>query len=162
MGLWDFKAAILSRQSDHWWRWGSQPKSESETLYDWRFTTNQFVLATNPLRLSSSNLFQLNTCDRSPYVTSSLTRGWVCRLQLLLVLASADVLWDSWPCFTVSDSRLTQTGGPRPHIYIPQGQGGLVIPLGTGFPFYRFLRLAGLRWRCLPYAPAAPNPKQDS
>jgi hypothetical protein len=28
----------------------------------------------------------------SPYVTSSLTRGWVCRLQLLLVLASAVIL----------------------------------------------------------------------
>jgi hypothetical protein len=34
--------------------------------------------------------FQLNTCGHNPYVTSSLTRGWVCRLQLLLVLASAD------------------------------------------------------------------------
>jgi hypothetical protein len=30
--------------------------------------------------------FQLNTCGYSPYVTSSLTWGWVCRLQLLLVL----------------------------------------------------------------------------
>jgi hypothetical protein len=33
--------------------------------------------------------FQLNTCGYSPYVTSSLTRKWVCRLQLLLALASA-------------------------------------------------------------------------
>jgi hypothetical protein len=33
--------------------------------------------------------FQLNTCGDSPYVTSSLTRGWVCRVQLLLVVASA-------------------------------------------------------------------------
>jgi hypothetical protein len=32
--------------------------------------------------------FQLNTCGYSPYVTSSLTRGWVCHLQLLLGLAS--------------------------------------------------------------------------
>jgi hypothetical protein len=37
----------------------------------------------------------------------SLTRGWVCRLQLLLALASAVILpWDSRPYFTVSDSRL--------------------------------------------------------
>jgi hypothetical protein len=36
-------------------------------------------------------LFQLNTCGYSPYVTSSLTRG-VCRLQFLLVLASAVIL----------------------------------------------------------------------
>jgi hypothetical protein len=33
--------------------------------------------------------FQLNTCGRSPYVTSSLTREWVCRLQLLLALVRA-------------------------------------------------------------------------
>jgi hypothetical protein len=64
--------------------------SESELLYDWRFTVNRFVLATSPLRLTASNfIFQLNACGYSPYVTSSLTTGWVCRLQLLLVFASA-------------------------------------------------------------------------
>jgi hypothetical protein len=36
--------------------------------------------------------FQLNTCGHSSYVTSSLTRGWVCRLQLWLALASAFIL----------------------------------------------------------------------
>jgi hypothetical protein len=36
--------------------------------------------------------FQPNTCVYNPYVTFSLTRGWVCRLQLLLVLASAVIL----------------------------------------------------------------------
>jgi hypothetical protein len=52
---------------------------ESELLYDWRFTANQLVLATSPLRLTTSILFiQLNACYHSPYVTSSLTRGWVC------------------------------------------------------------------------------------
>jgi hypothetical protein len=35
---------------------------------------------------------QLNTGGYSPYVTSTLTRGWVCRLQFLLVLASAFIL----------------------------------------------------------------------
>jgi hypothetical protein len=45
------------------------------------------------LRLTTSNfIFQLNTCGYSPYITSSLTRGFVCRLQLLLVLASAVIL----------------------------------------------------------------------
>jgi hypothetical protein len=68
-------------------------ESESELLYDWRFTASQFVLATCPLRLRTSNfIFQLNTCGYSPYVISSLTRGCVCRLQLLLVLASAVIL----------------------------------------------------------------------
>jgi hypothetical protein len=54
---------------------------------------------------------------------------------------------DSWPYFTVSDSRLPQPGGPSPRIYILQEQGGPVIPRSTGFPFRRLLRLAGLRWR---------------
>jgi hypothetical protein len=36
----------------------------------------------------------------------SLARGRVCRLQLLLALAWVLVSWDSWPYFTVSDSRL--------------------------------------------------------
>jgi hypothetical protein len=40
----------------------------------------------------SNFIFQLNTCCHSPYVTSCLTTAWVCRLQLLLVLASAVIL----------------------------------------------------------------------
>jgi hypothetical protein len=105
----------------------TRSESESELLYDWRFTANLFVLAKSPLRLTTSNfIFQLNTCGYSPYVTSSLTRG---------------------PHFTVSYSRLPQPGGPGPRIYIPQEQGGPVMPPGTGFPFRRLLRLAGLRWR---------------
>jgi hypothetical protein len=57
---------------------------------------------------------------------------------------------DSWPYFIVSDSRLPQPGGPGPHIYIPQEQGGAVIFRGTGFPSHLLLRLAGLRWRYWP------------
>jgi hypothetical protein len=45
------------------------------------------------------------------------------------------------------DSWLPQPRGPRPRIYIPQEQGGQVVPPGTGFPFRHLLRLAGLRWR---------------
>jgi hypothetical protein len=54
---------------------------------------------------------------------------------------------DSWPYFTDSDSRVPQPGGSGVHIYIPQEQGCPVIPPGTGFPFRRLLRFAGLRWR---------------
>jgi hypothetical protein len=53
----------------------------------------------------------------------SLTRGWVCRLQLLLALTSAVILG--------YESRWT-----RDHII-------------RDFPFRRLLRLAGLRWRYL-------------
>jgi hypothetical protein len=101
-------------------------ESESELLYDWRFTAKQFVLATSPLRFTTTNfIFQLNTCSYSPYVKFSLTRGWVCRLQLLLALTRTAILR--------SESR-----GTRDHILLSQ------IP---DFPFNRLLRLAGLRWR---------------
>jgi hypothetical protein len=66
---------------------------ESELFYDWRFTANQFDLAKIPLRLTTSNFFfQLNTCRHSLHVTSSLTRGYVSHLHLLLLYASAVVL----------------------------------------------------------------------
>jgi hypothetical protein len=38
--------------------------------------------------------------------------------------------------FSVSDSRLPQPGGSGLHIYIPQEQGGTVIPPDTRFPFH--------------------------
>jgi hypothetical protein len=54
---------------------------------------------------------------------------------------------ESRPYFTVSDSRLLQPGGPGPRIYIPQQQGGSVMPPGTGYPFRGLLGLTGLRLR---------------
>jgi hypothetical protein len=53
------------------------------------------------------------------------------------------VLWDSWPYFTVSVSRIPQPGGPGPRIYIPQEEGGPVIPPGTGSHFVAFYDLQG-------------------
>jgi hypothetical protein len=68
-------------------------RQESDFLYDWRFTAIQFVLETSPLRPTTKIfIFKLNTCDYNPYATSSLARGWVCRLQLLLALAIAVIL----------------------------------------------------------------------
>jgi hypothetical protein len=65
----------------------------SELFYDWRFTANHFVLATSPLRTTTTIfVFKLNICSYSSYVTSSLTRGWVCRLKLLMAFASALIL----------------------------------------------------------------------
>jgi hypothetical protein len=55
----------------------------------------------------------------------SLTRGRVCRLQLLLALASTIIFG--------SESR-----GTRDHI---------LLSLFRDYPFRRLLRLAGLRWR---------------
>jgi hypothetical protein len=72
------------------------------------------------------------------FVAPFLTRGRVCNLLLLLVLASAVPL--------VSESRgtednnllsqffrLLQPGSPGPRIYIPQEQGFPDIPSGTGY-----------------------------
>jgi hypothetical protein len=65
---------------------------------------------------------QLRVCL---YGALSLTRGRVCRLLLLLVLANA-VIFGSRFC------------GTRVHIVLSQIR---------DFPFRRLLRLAGLRWR---------------
>jgi hypothetical protein len=53
-----------------------------------RFTAKQFVLVGRPLKLTTS-IFLLNSCSDIPYVTSSVRRGWVCYLQLLLTLVGA-------------------------------------------------------------------------
>jgi hypothetical protein len=92
---------------------------------------------------------QLRVCY---FVAPSLTRGRVCNLLQLLVLASAVPLgsvsrWTQDHILLSHFLRLPQHGGPDPRIYIPQEQGVPVIPPGTGFPFRRLLRLAGLRWR---------------
>jgi hypothetical protein len=59
---------------------------KSKLLYDGRFTANQFVLASSPLRPTTGPFFfQLNSCGNIPYVTSSLTRRWVCLSQICLV-----------------------------------------------------------------------------
>jgi hypothetical protein len=119
-------------------------------------------LATSPLRITTSNFFQLNTCAHSRYVTFSLTRGWVCRLQLLLTLASAFSgpspagLMATFYCLRFETP---PTWKPGPRIYIPHEQGGSVITPGTGFPFRRLLRLARLRWRL--YEPAS-TPRRAS
>jgi hypothetical protein len=82
-------------------------------------------LGAEPLETHGQNFFQFNTCGHNPYITSSLKRGWVCHLQLLLALASAFILG--------SESR-----GTRDHILRSQIR---------DFPFCRLLRRAGLRWR---------------
>jgi hypothetical protein len=55
---------------------------------------NQF-LATSPLIPTTRIFVQLNTWGHSPYATSTLTRGWVCRLQLLLSLAPVILRFES-------------------------------------------------------------------
>jgi hypothetical protein len=91
-----------------------------------------------------------NTWGYSPYVISSLTGGWVCRLQLLLVLASA-VNYRSASRGTHDHILMFQIwDSPNLEAQVfPQEQSGPVIPPYTVFPFRRLLRFTGLRWRYL-------------
>jgi hypothetical protein len=70
---------------------------------------------------------------------------------------------DSWPYFTVTHSAPPTWRLRFPHLY-SSWQGGPVMTPGTGFPFRRFLRLAGLRWRYLhpPQHGQVANSKRNS
>jgi hypothetical protein len=104
-------------------------------------------LRSRRIRTHDSNfIFQLHTCGCSPYAKTPLTRGWVCRFTIAAG-SRQRIPRDSWSHFTVSHSRLPQLGGPGPRIYIPQEQGGPVIPPSIGFSFCRLPRLAELRWK---------------
>jgi hypothetical protein len=97
------------------------------------------LLDAEPLETHGQNLFQLNTCGHSPYITSSLMRGWVCRLQLLLALASAFILRSqtsrTHDHILLSQIRDSPNLEPRsPYIYHPE----------TGWPSYTPLALGSL------------------
>jgi hypothetical protein len=96
-------------------------------------TVSQSVrLGVKPLETQGNYfLFQLNTCCFNPYVTTSLTRGWICRLQLLMALASAFI-------------RESESQGAHDHIFLYhtrdspnlEGQFPVFISPGTGWPGY--------------------------
>jgi hypothetical protein len=95
---------------------------------------------------------QLRVCY---FVVPSLTRGRVCNSLYNCFWAFARAVTlraksrRTHGNILLSHLRLPQPGGPGPRIYIPQEQGGPVIPPDTGFPFCRLLRLTGLRWSIL-------------
>jgi hypothetical protein len=81
-------------------------------------------LGVEPIETHGQNSFS-QTNSHSPYITSSLTIGWVCHLQLLLALARAFILG-------------SESCGTCDHILLFQIR---------DFPFRRLLPLAGSRWR---------------
>jgi hypothetical protein len=134
-------------------RVGIPPKSKSKSklCYDRRWFGQSLLVLSNHLGLTTRFSLLSDSCG-FVNVEHSLFE----RTGLLFTIAAgtsqhshslARIPRDSWLYFTVSDLRLPQPGGPGPRIYIPQEQGGPVIPTETGFPFRRLLRLAGLRWR---------------
>jgi hypothetical protein len=91
------RKAIHQRSSDKKTEQNMAPRrhhSMKESLFHLMFRNGCAVTRWKVwLEITTSNFFfQLNTCSYSPFVTFSLLRGWVCRLQLLLVLASAVIL----------------------------------------------------------------------
>jgi hypothetical protein len=121
--------------------------SESELLYNWRLTADQLVLAPTPWDPRPVFLFQMSICGYSPYATSSLKRGWICRLQLLLVLASTVILGSESPG-THDHILLSQIRnspnleGQVPYLYPPGTRRPSYIPRHW-VPFRRLLRFVG-------------------
>jgi hypothetical protein len=67
----------------------------------------------------------MNSYDNGTYVTSSLTRGWVCRLQLLMAFARAVIIMsessETHDHILLSQIRdFPKPGGPGSGVYIPQ------------------------------------------
>jgi hypothetical protein len=113
------------------WRLTSEWNNESDSwvlCYDRRSVTQSVFGIKHPSGAYDQifiTVWQLLVCwFGAPF----LTRGWVCRLQLLLGLASA-VIFES-------ESHRT-----RGNIFLSQIR---------DFPFRRLLRLSGLRWRYRP------------
>jgi hypothetical protein len=73
----------------------------------------------------------MNPCGHSPYVTLSLRWGWVCRLQLLLALASAVILRSDFR--GTHDHILHSQIWDSPNL---EGQVPVFISPGTGWPSY--------------------------
>jgi hypothetical protein len=72
----DSRSRVLSPQPPMQ-NWTELTELKSKLLYDGRFTANQFVLASSPLRPTTRDFFQLN-----PYVTSQNTKWQFCRKGL--------------------------------------------------------------------------------
>jgi hypothetical protein len=71
---------------------------------------------------------------------------WSSPAQLFSVPSPAGLITIFY-CLGFETPPTCRASAPYIYIYIPEQQGGLVIPPGTGYPFHRLLRLAGLRWK---------------
>jgi hypothetical protein len=70
---------LLSREEEE------EEEEEEEVTLRLMVYRQSVCLGVEPLETRDQNFFsQLNPCDISPYVTSSLTRRWVCLLLICL------------------------------------------------------------------------------
>jgi hypothetical protein len=113
--------------------------SKSELLYDWRFTANHLscrraLWDSRPEFFSTEHLLTSFLCNILPDERMGLSFT-VAAGPRQRSHSQVRVPWDSWTNFTLSNSRFPQPGRVGPCIYIPQEQGGLVIPPGTKLHF---------------------------
>jgi hypothetical protein len=83
------------------------------------------------------------TINFSSSGASSLMRGQICKILVQFNVIPESKSRRTDDTILLSHVRLPQPRGTGLRIYIPQKQGGPVIPPGTGFPFCLFLRPAG-------------------
>jgi hypothetical protein len=107
-------------------------------------------LGEKPLETRDQSFFfcQQNTCDLSLLI--NILSDYKMGLSFTFVVGPRQHSYsrlgdprDSWPYFTISDSRRPKPGGPGPRIYIPQEQGGPIMPPGIGSLFFFSYDLQG-------------------
>jgi hypothetical protein len=116
-------------------------KSKSKLIYGRQSVGKSVLVSGSHLEPVTRFLFSVWRLRVSWCGAPSLTRGRVCNLlvQLLLSLARAVTLGSKYrrtnDHMLLSHLRLHQPWRSGPRIYIPQQQGGPVIPPATGFSF---------------------------
>jgi hypothetical protein len=142
--------------SDHYWIvptvWRLTQRFSVSVTLRLAFYRQSVRLGDKPFETQASNFnFQLNTCGYSSYVTSSLHEDgsvvynccWSSPAHSFSGPSPAGLMTTFYSLrFETHPTWIARS----PYLY-PQEQGGPVISPGSGFPFRRLLRLAGLRWR---------------
>jgi hypothetical protein len=88
-------------------------------------------------------LFLLDMCGLHVVGAQSLTRRRICNSLIQFAVTLGSKSRTTVDHMLLSHLKFPQPGRPGSRIYFPREQGDPVIPLGTGFPFCRLLRLAG-------------------
>jgi hypothetical protein len=139
----------------------TQSVKKSQLVYNWRFTANQSSRQA-PFRIKTKD-FLTNSCGHGPYVTSSLAKGWVCNLQLLLALASAVILGSESHgthnhtlLFQIRDSHNLE--GQVPIFISPRKRVAQLHPQAPGYFFFHTNKIFNIPYFCELYNTAPKYP----